>query len=45
MAPISTTSIIFKDFVNDGKVPVENFVVKQDQVSRRCMGFACLHMA
>jgi hypothetical protein len=32
MAPYNSTAIIFKDFVNDGKVPESNFVVEQQQV-------------
>lgn len=30
MAPV--TKIIFKDFVNDGPVPEDNFVVKHEEV-------------
>jgi NADPH-dependent curcumin reductase CurA len=30
MAPVEVTSILFKDFVNDGKVPEDNFVVNKD---------------
>lgn len=32
MAPIETTVVIFKDYVNDGKVPEDNFVIKHDKV-------------
>jgi NADPH-dependent curcumin reductase CurA len=31
MAPVEVTSILFKDFVNDGKVPEDNFVVNKEQ--------------
>jgi hypothetical protein len=34
MAPIQATSILFKDFVNKGPVPEDNFVVKKTQVQR-----------
>eukprot|EP00882_Tetradesmus_deserticola_P000733 GHRQ01000800.1.p1 GENE.GHRQ01000800.1~~GHRQ01000800.1.p1 ORF type:complete len:361 (+),score=177.76 GHRQ01000800.1:181-1263(+) len=30
MAPVTVTSILFKDFVNDGKVPEDNFVVNKE---------------
>jgi hypothetical protein len=30
MAPVEVTSILFKDFVNDGKVPEDNFVVNKE---------------
>jgi hypothetical protein len=32
MAPIAATAIIFKDFVNEGRVPEENFVEKSQEV-------------
>lgn len=30
MAPVKVTSILFKDFVNDGKVPEDTFVVNKE---------------
>jgi hypothetical protein len=32
MAPLSATTVIFKDFVNSGPVPEDNFVLEQQQV-------------
>lgn len=32
MAPITATAIIFKDFVNEGRVPEDNFVEKAQEV-------------
>lgn len=36
MAPYNSTAIVFKDFVNDGKVPESNFVVEQQKVPWLC---------
>jgi len=35
MAPIDTTVVVFKDYVNDGKVPEDNFVIKHDKVGTK----------